>query len=283
MAEKRGGDGMRCCTAQGMDQPPLLFVSKGTGSVTRPPPLDRDSALFLDVDGTILEIAPRPELVRMPPGLPRLLGWLAAQRDGAMALISGRNLADLDQLLLPWRGAAAGVHGAERRSADGGSVQSGQSAADRAAAAALDRLRPELTEIATAFPGAWLEDKGHALALHYRAIARNEAEIRDAVERLALRESAALRLIAGKMVLEAQPRHRNKGAVIAAFLAEPPFHGRRPVFIGDDSTDEDGFAEVNRRGGLSIRVGVPLAQSAATCRLASVAEVLNWLAAADNA
>lgn len=251
--------------------------------MTRPPPLDRDSALFLDVDGTVIEIAPRPELVRVPPGLPGRLGRLAGQRDGAMALISGRKLADLDRLLQPWHGAAAGVHGAERRSADGRLAESGQTPTDRAAAAALDRLRPELTEIAAAFPGTWLEDKGHTLALHYRAIPQKEAEIRDAVERVARRESDALRLIAGKMVTELQPRHRNKGAVIAAFLAEPPFRGRRPVFIGDDSTDEDGFAEVNRRGGLSIRVGRPLAHSAAICRLVSVAEVLNWLAAADSA
>src|SRR5204862_92618 len=84
--------------------------------------------------------------------------------------------------------------------------------------------------------------KGRTLALHYRAIPEKDAEIRDAMERLAQNESGSLRLIAGKMVFELQPRHRNKGAVIAAFLAEPPFRGRRAVFIGDDTTDEDGFA-----------------------------------------
>jgi trehalose 6-phosphate phosphatase len=247
--------------------------------MTAAPPLDPDSALFLDVDGSLLEIAPRPELVRVPSGLPDLVERLARQRDGAMALISGRPLADLDRLFQPWHGAAAGLHGAERRRGDGSLVESDQSTADRDAAAALDRLRPTLAECDRRWPGAWLEDKGRTLALHYRAIPEKEAEIRDAVQRLADNESGPLRLIAGKMVFELQPRHRNKGAVIAAFLAEPPFRGRRAVFIGDDTTDEDGFAEVNRRGGVSIWVGAP-APSAAMYNLASVADALNWLSAA---
>jgi trehalose 6-phosphate phosphatase len=267
-------------TRNGQLPPASAFGS--TRRVSRPPPLDRDSALFIDVDGTLLEIAPRPELVSVPAGLPALLERLAQQRDGALALISGRKLADLDRLLQPWRGAAAGVHGAERRRAAGSPVESEAADADRAASAALNRLRPQLTQIAGASPGAWLEDKGHTLALHYRAIPQKEGEIGGAVRRLAQHESEALRLIAGKMVMELQPRHRNKGTVISAFLAEPPFDGRHPLFIGDDVTDEDGFAEVNRRGGLSIAVGVPPAQSAAVYRLPSVAEVLNWLAAAGE-
>ena len=260
-----------------MPEPP----SRVGGSVI-PPPLDRDSALFIDLDGTLVEIALRPELVRVPPGLPALLGRLGRQRDGALALISGRRLADLDRLLPPWRGAAAGLHGAERRRADGKLVECEETAADRAAAAALDRLRPHLAELAGACPGAWLEDKGRTVALHYRAARRQGPALRDAVLQLAERESDTLRLIAGKMVVELQPRHRDKGAVIAAFLAETPFRGRRPVFLGDDVTDEDGFAEVNRRGGLSVRVGRPSARSASVHSLASVAAVQDWLAAADK-
>jgi trehalose 6-phosphate phosphatase len=249
--------------------------------MTRPPPLDRGSALFIDVDGTLIEIAPRPELVRVPTGLPDLLARLAQERGGALALISGRTLADLDRLFRPWRGAAAGVHGAEWRHA-GGHVENLETAADRQAAAALDRLRPRLADLTGRWPGAWLEDKGRTLALHYRAIPDRGAEICDVVTLLTARESDVLRLIAGKMVLELQPRHRNKAMVVAAFLAEPPFPGRRPIFIGDDTTDEDGFAEVNRRGGLSIRVGLPSAESAAACCIPSVAEVLNWLAAPNK-
>ena len=245
----------------------------------RPPPLDPHSALFLDVDGTLLEIAPRPELVHVPSGLPDLLKELTRQRIGALALISGRPIAELDRLFRPWRGAAAGLHGAERRRADGSLVVSGESTADRAAATALASVRPALAECERRWPGVWIEDKGRTVALHCRAIPEKEAEIRDAMERLAQDESGPLRLIAGKMVFELQPGHRHKGAVIAAFLAEPPFRGRRAVFIGDDTTDEDGFAEVNRRGGISIRVGAP-ARTAAVYDLASVADALDWLDAA---
>ena len=121
--------------------------------MTSPPPLDPDAALFLDVDGTLLEIAPRPELVYVPPTLPMLLDSLAAERDGALALVSGRRLADIDRLFAPWQGAAAGVHGAERRRIDGSLVVHHDSPADDAAAAALNRLRPVLADAARRMPG----------------------------------------------------------------------------------------------------------------------------------
>ena len=114
--------------------------------------------------------------------------------------------------------------------------------------------------------------------MHYRAVPQAGAAVRDAAERL-LRESGdALRLIPGKMVVEFQPRHHSKGAAIAAFMAEPPFRGRVPVFLGDDTTDEAGFAEINRHGGLSIRIGPPSADSAALYDLPSVTAALDWLA-----
>ena len=251
-----------------------------TNAVIELPPLDFHSALFLDLDGTLLDIAPRPELVRIPAGLPHLLERVARQRGGALALISGRTIDDIEGLLGPWRGAAAGMHGGERRRADGSRIEAGESAADRSAMAALDRLRPVLAEAVEHWPGAWLEDKGGTLAVHYRAIPEKEAEIRDGVAQLAERDREKLRLVAGKMVLELQPRHRSKGAVVAAFLAEPPFRGRQPIFVGDDTTDEDGFAEVNRRNGVSIRVGPPTETTAATYRLPAPADVLTWLGAA---
>ncbi len=246
--------------------------------MTNPPELDRDAALLIDVDGTLLEIAPRPDLVEVSPGLPDLLRRLANERDGALALISGRPIADLDRLFRPWHGAAAGLHGIERRRPDGSWSETGSSEADRAAAAALDRLRPQLEALAGQRPGVWLEDKGRTLALHYRAAPQAGVAVRDAAERL-LRESGdALRLIPGKMVVEFQPRHHSKGGAIAAFMAEPPFRGRVPVFLGDDTTDEAGFIEVNRRGGISIRVGAPAGDSAALYDLPSVRAALDWLA-----
>jgi trehalose 6-phosphate phosphatase len=238
------------------------------------PPLDRRSAVFLDVDGTLLEIAPRPELVRVPDGLAWLIIRLSAEREGALALISGRPLAQLDRLFQPWRGAAAGLHGLERRRADGilDCVVDGDSAA------ALDRLRPKLAALAADGTGVALEDKGGTLALHYRAVPQREPEICAVVEALHSEIASVLRLITGKMVIEFQPRIADKGRAIAAFLGEPPFVGRRPVFVGDDTTDEDGFAEIRRRGGIAVRVGPFDGATAANYRLPTVEAVLAWLA-----
>ncbi|MGE0257939.1 MAG: trehalose-phosphatase [Alphaproteobacteria bacterium] len=245
--------------------------------MTLAPPLDPHSALFLDLDGTLLEIAPRPELVAAPEGLAELLARVARQRGGALAVISGRRIDDLDRYLRPWRGAAAGVHGAERRDAAGRIATGGNSVEDRRAAAALARLRPALREIERRIPGVLLEDKGRTLAVHYRQAPEREPEIRAAVASLLRRETAALRLIDGKMVLELKPIHHDKGRAIAAFMAEEPFRGRLPVFAGDDTTDEDGFAEVNRRGGVSVRVGPESSATKAAFSLPSVAAVLDWL------
>ncbi|MBO0736979.1 MAG: trehalose-phosphatase [Alphaproteobacteria bacterium] len=242
------------------------------GESARPAALDARSALFLDVDGTLLEIVARPELVRVPPGLPALLSGLAGERDGALALISGRTLAELDRLFQPWHGAAAGLHGIERRRADGSLDRLRDSAGD----AALNRIRPQLASLAGDGSGLVLEDKGSTIALHYRAAPEREREIHAHAETLQRQSAAALRLIKGKMVVEFQPRNVHKGLAIAKFLAEPPFFGRRPVFVGDDTTDEDGFAEVRRRDGVAVLVG-PGRDTAANYRLATVAAVLDWL------
>jgi len=239
------------------------------------PPVDLQSALFLDVDGTLLEIAPRPELVRVPDGLPALIIRLSAQRRAALALISGRPLAQLDALFEPWRGAAAGLHGLERRRADGVF----DCVRDSTSAEALDRLRPKLAALAANGTGLILEDKGGTLALHYRAAPQREPEILAVVDPLHRDVASLLRLMTGKMVVEFQPRSVNKGRAIAAFMTEPPFVGRRPVFVGDDTTDEDGFAEIRRRGGIAIRVG-PLCATAANYHLPTVEAVLAWLAKA---
>jgi trehalose 6-phosphate phosphatase len=240
---------------------------------SRPPVLDAYSAVFLDVDGTLLEIAPRPDLVRMPRGLPALIAHRAREREGALALISGRSLSQLDQLFHPWRGAAAGLHGIERRRADG----TVDRVRDGAGEAALGRIRPKLAALAGDGAGLMLEDKGNTIALHYRGVPQREAEIRSFAETLLAEAGPAVRFIAGKMVVEFQPAAIHKGLAIAAFLAEPPFVGRRAVFVGDDTTDEDGFAEIRRRNGIAIRVGASGA-TAANYRLPSVGAVLDWLA-----
>jgi trehalose 6-phosphate phosphatase len=242
-------------------------------SAAFPPRLDLHSAVFLDVDGTLLEIAARPELVRVPSGLPSLIARVAEERQGALALISGRPLAQLDRLFHPWHGAAAGLHGVERRRADG----TLDCILDSGTAAALDRIRPKLAALASNDPRLIFENKGGTVALHYRAAPQREAEICAYAEALDGEAAPQLRLIAGKMVVEFQPLNANKGLAIAAFMGEPPFFGRTPVFVGDDTTDEDGFAEIHRRGGIAVRVGAPR-ETAATHSLPSVDAVLAWLA-----
>jgi trehalose 6-phosphate phosphatase len=260
----------------------MTVPPEGGAAGEKPPPLEPESALFIDVDGTLLEIAPQPELVVASPELPVLLQRLAGMREGALALVSGRPIAQLDNLFRPWRGAAAGMHGAERRLADGSVAAQSDDPADRAAAAAIERLRPVLSDFARRRAGLRLEDKGRTLAIHYRAAPQAGEEVHQIVGRLTQESGSLLRIIAGKMVVEVQPRHHGKDRAIAAFMAESPFRGRRPVFLGDDTTDEDGFAEVNRRDGIAIRIGAPKL-TAARYALPSVADALAWLMAAAAA
>jgi trehalose 6-phosphate phosphatase len=251
----------------------FLTASESRGS---PPRFDLQSAVFLDVDGTLLDIAPRPELVRVPSELPALIARVAKERQGALALISGRPLTQLDRLFQPWTGAAAGLHGVERRRADG----TLDCILDEGSSAALNRIRPKLAALASDGSGLFLEDKAGTLALHYRAVPEREAEIRAYAEALQREVGTTLRLIAGKMVVEFQPRSVDKGRAISAFLGEPPFLGRRAIFVGDDTTDEDGFAEINRCGGITVRVGTP-SKTAANYGLPCPAAVLSWLARTD--
>src|SRR5439155_15601061 len=155
------------------------------------------------------------------------------------------------------------------------------SPADPAAAAALDRLRPELTRLTLRLPGVRLEDKGQTLALHFREAPERAIEIGQIAAAMVRDGGDCLRLLPGKMVVELLPRWFSKGGAVAAFLGEPPFTGRRPVFLGDDTSDEDGFAEVNRRGGLSIRVGPPVEATTAAHTLPSVAAARAWLGASN--
>lgn len=236
----------------------------------QPPPLpSRGDALFVDFDGTLVEIAATPDRVQVMTGLPELLQRVAGRLSGALAVISGRPLADLDRLLGSYRGAAAGIHGLERRSAAG--------VVHRAAAdSAFDLVWPAVRQFAAVTQGVLVEDKGLAIAIHYRG----RPELADACRRIAehavVLSKDRLTMLPGKMVVELRPRTADKGRAIEAFLAEPAFHGRRPVFVGDDRTDEDGFAAVNARDGVSILVG-DAAPSRARYRLDDVAAVIVWL------
>lgn len=235
------------------------------------PAWDRRWALFLDVDGTLLDIERHPDEVRADSALRASLAAAADALRGALALVSGRSIASIDRIFAPLSLPAAGLHGLERRDADG-RVHYPAGYAGRIAAA-----RAELVDFVQSAPGLLLEDKGAALALHYR----NAPELAAECERhMALAEQAAgsdFHVQRGKMVLELKPSGQDKGTAILAFLDEPPFAGRRPVFVGDDLTDEDGFRAVNARDGLSIRVGAPQDGSAARILAPDVAAVRHWL------
>jgi trehalose 6-phosphate phosphatase len=240
--------------------------------VTRLPSPQLDWAFFLDVDGTLVEIAASPEAVRVAPDLVQTLGMLHRLNGGAVALLSGRRIADLDRLFHPLVLPAAGVHGLERRGA--GAIV--ESVAPTAAVAALGELCGALTAFAAQHPGLRVEDKGISLALHYRLAPRFERVVRTFMEKLAAPYGTAFRLLHGKMVIELQPQASDKGRAISAFMAEPPFRGRIPLFAGDDVTDEDGFRAVNALNGISLRVG-DARPSAARWHLPSVAAMHGWL------
>lgn len=215
-------------------------------SRSQPPPPSDDWAWFLDIDGTLIEIAPTPSAISIPLQLPGLLAKVAQRWNGAFALVSGRSLDNIRQLVAPFDPPAAGLHGLERRSADGGVIRAH-------APADLDEVRRRLTA-AEQWAGVLLEDKGLALAVHYRQAPAHEGDCRALVETV-VAAHPDFSVQAGRMVFEVKPKGWDKGVALRAFMAEPPFAGRVPVFIGDDLTDEHGFAAANDLGGLSVLVG----------------------------
>ena len=209
---------------------------------------ERPCALFLDVDGTLLELAEHPDKVVVPEGLVSLLKRLKDSLDGALALISGRSLAALEALLGDTGLDAAGCHGAELRIAGAVKVLA-------AADTLVPRIAERLARSADAIPLALVEVKPHSIALHYRPPTLDARRARQLARRALAGDGGRFRLLAGKNIVEILPSDAGKGRAIACFLDRPPYAGRIPVFIGDDVTDEEGFREVNRRHGLSIRVG----------------------------
>lgn len=205
--------------------------------------------LFLDVDGTLLDIAPTPDAVVVDPSLAGLLQRVQETLEGALALVSGRSLDQLDALFAPTAWPAAGLHGLERRDANGRIHRAGP------ADPALDAARQSLADVVARAPGALLEDKGRSLALHYRAVPALEHVLRREIRAIAARLGSDFHVLEGRRVLELKPVAATKARAIESFLAEAPFAGRRPMFIGDDITDLDGFAAVEAAGGVSIAVG----------------------------
>jgi trehalose 6-phosphate phosphatase len=228
--------------------------------------------LFLDVDGTLLDIAPRPEAVKVTADLLRDLAAAEAVLDGALALVSGRPIADLDQLFAPLRLAASGVHGAELRRRPDGAVT-------RLAAGQLgDHAWDMLCDLLAEFPGSYAENKGVSFAVHYSDpgtdIERLEGALHSLMGRLA-NPTEPLHLIAGRAVFELQLRGFDKGRAIRRFMKLPPFVGRRPVFVGDDKIDRAGFETALKLGGLAYSVGIDM--PGVSGRFANPEAVRAWL------
>jgi trehalose 6-phosphate phosphatase len=213
-----------------------------------PPPPSLEWCLFLDVDGTLIELTDSPSQTFADTKLKNLLNDVAERLGGAVALVSGRSIEYLDALFAPLRLPAAGLHGVERRKASG--AIHGASFVD----SQLDGARQALREWVQAHAGSMLEDKGRTLALHFRMAPQDEASARVFLAAIVKPLGSNYHVQEGSMVLEIKPRGFSKAAAIAAFMREPPFSGRRPVFVGDDLTDQEGLRMVDDLGGISIAV-----------------------------
>ena len=232
-------------------------------------------ALFLDVDGTLIDIAASPDSVIVPGTLAGDLRGASLKVGGALALVSGRTIETVDRLLHPETFPVAGLHGGEFREPGGVSVQ-------LPTPPALATYRPLIAQLAERFSGVHIEDKGRAIAVHYRAVPSAGEEVERAVEEMAATSGDTLATQKGKMVIELKPIDAGKGVAVARFMSSPPFAGRLPIAIGDDITDEEMFRIVNALGGLSVRVGTPDRPSEALQYIESPEAVRNWLASIES-
>jgi len=213
------------------------------------PDVNNDYALFLDFDGTLVDIVERPDAVAVDPALPDILTRLQERLGGALAIISGRPVQFLDGRFVPHEFDMAGLHGLEHR------IAGKLSMCDPDEHPALRELVERLDTIVADKDGVLIEDKGCSVAVHWR-LAPHEKEFALATAHAAIEALGAdYRVQHGKAVAEILPSAAGKGKVIERFLQEAPYRGRRPIFIGDDLTDEHGFKAVNAHDGLSVRIG----------------------------
>ena len=217
-------------------------------------------AIFLDIDGCLLDLAPTPDEIFVPPELPNAIEKLRLKLGGALALVTGRGLAYADALFDPFPFPIAGLHGAEMRGPDGRMIH-----AD--APPTFAALKAALVEETKDMQGVLIEDKGAAVAAHYRLAPEYEPALGERMRAFAEAAGPDWALQLGKMVYEIRPARASKGDAVERFLAEPPFTGRLPLALGDDLTDESMFAVANARGGLTFRVG---RAEAKTCALGTI-------------
>ncbi|MGV0876500.1 trehalose-phosphatase [Martelella sp. FLE1502] len=219
-------------------------------------------ALFFDIDGTLLDLAPTPDSVVAPEGLSENLAALSDRTAGALALLTGRSIAFADKLFSPHQFALAGLHGAQLRYADGTYYATKPSRSFDAAKALLKAQRPEPEKVI-------FEDKGAAVALHYRLAPDLAPTVKALMKKAARVAGGGWQIQHGKMVIELRPAMANKGEALKCFMKTPIFKGRLPVAVGDDLTDEDMFIAAKRMGGTAIRIGHNIADTAADMVLPS--------------
>ena len=234
------------------------------------PPPDPAWAWFLDVDGTLAELAPSPALARVDEEMRACVDRLRVASGGAVALVSGRPIAGVDAMLGASDLVVAGLHGLERRDADGVLWRTPIDADS------LQGARDRIATIVATHPALLLEDKQTTIALHYRAAPSLASFAHRAMREARQVAGDGFTLQRGKYVVELKPTGQDKGTAVATILRERPFRGRVPVYLGDDATDEHAFAVVNALGGHSIKVG--RGATRARWRLSSVAAVRAWLA-----
>jgi len=211
------------------------------------PAITANTALFLDIDGTLLDLARTPDRVKVPRELSRALEKLSHQLSGALAFVSGRSLESIDRLFAPFRPAAIGTHGAEIRGTDGSIARSGP---------LPEKVAEIFTGLAENIPGLLLEDKRSALALHYRLAPEARPVLLSAMEKHArLFEGEKVHILHGKAVIEARPLGVDKGTAVAFLAKQKPFTGRTILFGGDDTTDLDVFRILPQLGGEGFSVG----------------------------
>ena len=225
-------------------------------------------AFFLDVDGTLIDIAPTPEAVVIPWDLPDMLARLAHRADGALAIVSGRPLVSLDRFFAPARLPAAGIHGAEMRLPDG--------RVEAQAAPEFEAVRSALRAIGDRHAELLVEEKSVSVTIHYRRRPELEPVVRAEIEKI-IAGVSGLALQPGKMMLEVRPASADKGRALARFMQNRPFAGRRPLAVGDDLTDEHMFRIAVDMGGAAVRVGKEPRDTAATAHIADTESVRRWL------
>jgi trehalose 6-phosphate phosphatase len=228
-----------------------------------------DWAYFFDLDGTLVELAPVPTGVHADDALRQLIRELALAADGAVAIVTGRPISDIDRLFPDVRLPVAGQHGSERRNA------LGQFTRHPFVSTGLEVARRTLQQVVARHTELLLEDKGLSLALHYRQAPRLAAYAHRVMHAVQHASGNGFCVQAGKRVVELKPAGRDKGMAIVEFMQEIPFHGRIPVFIGDDLTDEQGFDVINKLGGMSVKVG--RGRTSARWQIQNVRSVREWL------